>query len=705
MLAGVFCVALMLFSMWNYRNYQREVEQWESVEEGELLTVRGKVDEFYEREKSSILYMGDRIVLVYKSRCSTVLKRGMYIEVKGEAVHFERCRNQGNYDEKRYYTSLGYTKKLLATEIKVLEDSPHSLTAALEDWKRAYQNAVRKVWRGDRAAVILAMTSGDKENLTGQIKENYQITGLSHMLAISGLHLSVIGMGVFRLLRKRFRYPVSGAAAVFLIVLFGMITGTTASMVRAMIMFSLHILALVFGRTYDMISAAGVALIFLMLQCPYVIYHAGFLLSFLAVAGIITASLVSDSSFFTLFYIQIMTLPAVMYFYYEIPVYGIFVNIVAVPLLSMALVSGFCSGIAGIFSVGLARFAAGIGSAVLGFYDSIAEVVRRLPGTMYVTGQPSLTHILLYYGAVLGVSGYFFWNRERGKRSEGNERKRKGAATRLVLLALPVVLLVVCARDKSFYVTAVDVGQGDCFLIHNEGKSVFMVDAGSSDVSQVYQYRILPFLKAKGIRKIDGLFLSHMDEDHINAAEELLEDGLVNTLYLPDLGEKDAIYKKIEKCAARQNVPVVSIGKNVVVKHGKCSLKCIYPEAGDTGTDKNGLSMVLSLSYGDFSMLFTGDLEEEGERKLTGENISCDVLKAGHHGSKTSSSDRFLEQIQAKDTIVSCGVENRYGHPGRETIERFEKHCVKYYITAEVGEIDIVVGRKGYVVKGYRCPD
>ena len=255
--------------------------------------------------------------------------------------------------------------------------------------------------------------------------------------------------------------------------------------------------------------------------------------------------------------------------------------------------------------------------------------------------------------------------------------------------------------------TFLDVGQGDGIFWQTEDGKTFLCDAGSSSVSQVGKYRILPFLKCRGIGKLDYLFLTHMDEDHINGAVELLEaQGEIDVacLVLPALEERDETYGQIERLAERRKIPVLKFQEGMKMGADVWNIECLAPRKGADGTDKNRDSLVLAVQYGSFRALLTGDVEKEGEEYLeeSGRAGKISVLKVAHHGSKNSTSKELLEQIRPTVSVISCGRDNSYGHPSKELLERLEDVRTVVYETEKSGAVKVSVNREGFSVQEYR---
>ena len=234
----------------------------------------------------------------------------------------------------------------------------------------------------------------------------------------------------------------------------------------------------------------------------------------------------------------------------------------------------------------------------------------------------------------------------------------------------------------------------------------YFIDGGSSDVSDVGKYRIEPFLKSQGVKTLDYVFISHGDTDHMSGIEELLENqrlGIrIRNLVLPPDRVQDDALKKLAVKAAKKNTRVVVMDAGDRMTEGNFRLSCKAPTAAYKGETGNAASMVLEAEYGDFDMLFTGDVEGEGEKLLEQGGLRrYDVLKVAHHGSKNSSSRAFLEQTLPVTAWISSGIDNRYGHPHKETIEKLEETGSRIYGTQECGAVMLATDGESAEIEAY----
>lgn len=262
-----------------------------------------------------------------------------------------------------------------------------------------------------------------------------------------------------------------------------------------------------------------------------------------------------------------------------------------------------------------------------------------------------------------------------------------------------------------------DIGQGDCICVLGPKHQNYLVDGGSSDVKEIGKYRIEPFLKSRGIAQLDYVFLSHGDLDHMNGIEELLmrqDVGVrIRNLVVPGKQYWDERILKIITMAKMYGTDVKEMEYGTELKEGEMKFTCLGP-GGNTDdkshnvTTGNESSMILHLEYGEFDMLFTGDVEKEGEERLTEvldviqeeKKITWEILKTAHHGSKNSTTETFLQTVYPQYAWISAGRKNRYGHPHDLTLKRLEKSGAKIYSTQDNGAVAVTVRKKTMWIHG-----
>ena len=638
---------------------------------------------------------------------------GSEVVMTGKLQKIPEAGNPGQFDSVLYYETQNIFWRMVNAhgEIKKLPVWSYRETLAkLRDRLFASLETAGKTY----APVYEAMLLGDKSNLDEKVKDRYQMAGFLHMLAISGTHLTLLGMGCFKILqRMAASVGLAGSISVFLLFSYGILTGEGVATMRALCMFVVIMGAKITGRTYDLLSAMSLSAVFLLISSPSYLFYSGFLLSFGCICGVGIVlpcleqifslkkqnpkhrkwSVTLKNALTVSLSIQIATLPITLYFFYEIPVYGMLWNLIALPALSVVLTSAIAGSLAGIFIPKLTSLILLPGNLILRGYDWLGLLSQRLPATTWVAGQPRMWQVVLYYlltGAVLWYGNFAV------KRQE----KKRRARVLIILVWIGCVGIIGISPAGRLSVTCLDVGQGDCAVVVTSNKTCHLIDGGSSNVSDVGRDRILPYLKSQGISLVDYVWVSHTDSDHISGIMEMLQlqaehrsSVHIRNLMLPDWEHHPENYETMKKMAQKAKVNIHMMGKGDSLKDGEVVWEVLQPDTGQ-GNDVNEDSQVILLEAGEFQALFTGDIGTEAEGRIEGMLRDVDFLKVAHHGSRYSTEETFLQKTKPEIAIVSCSSTNRYGHPSAETVERLEKSGCRIWYTMKSGAVTVRVKEK-----------
>ena len=747
------------------------------IGEGEVLTKDDKnPKKYYLKEKIQVYITLEKQPEIVNG---DTYKIGNTILLRGTLSPLSYARNPGQFDEYNYYKTKNISFKLYPKEVTLYSSKIFRLSHVFYKCREWLTEQMYSILPKKEASVMNAILFGDKSMLPEDVSDLYQQGGISHMMSVSGLHVSLLGYAMYKLLAK---FRMSIQASIFLAVAFlvgyGGLTGYSVSTKRAVIMFTLSLGSVIFGKTYDILSSLSLSALIILIQQPRELSSPGFLLSYGAVLGIVLiypklrnlsdfthnklikklmeASLLSLST-------QLMTLPLLSYFFYEIPLYSVLVNLILVPFSSFLLVS---SGIACLLSflfVGVARWVIGAAYYILKGYEFICEVNLKLPYHYILVGKIPIYQIIFYYTILFAVFGSIPVIRKgRSKsvvvNSEGmcceirdsisenisyevkgsinsknkseniDNRRKKGNDIRTyryhyVFLFLLVPLLILW-KGEELVITCLDVSQGDSTVIEKDGTTC-LIDCGSSDIKEVGNYRLIPFLKSRAIGVIDYAFISHADSDHISGVYEVLDAMpklkkgnfqrgytgkiLIRNLILPRLQIYDESYQELILLAIEKGVEIHFFSTGDELKWNGVSLQSLHPNKNFVSTSKNASSLVLYLTYGNFQGIFTGDVEQAGEIAVLLEvkkmkelgNIKqkerIEFLKVAHHGSNTSTCVEFLDEINPIYSVISAGKNNRYKHPHAIVCTRFQERNLIYDLTMDLGAIEIITD--GVVMK------
>lgn len=677
------------------------------ISEHPKLTVSGEVQNCQAAEYSLSVYLkqvcltvgSEQIpienIKVYLNK-EEQIRIGMFLRVCGKLEEIPGSRNPGEFDSKQYYAcqKIYYQMK----DGKVCDKSTgYSYFGQFLQEIRQKAGTILDEAAGSYAGIFQAMILGERENLDAETKMQYQMAGIMHILAISGLHISFVGMGFFRLLKKAGAgNGVAGAASAFLIYAYGIMTGGSVSAMRAVGMFLVLVGAGIAGRSYDLLSAMALSAIVLLLDASAYLYSLSFLLSFGAVIGIgaLTPEICSllnlekktAKSLAGSVIVWLMTLPIALRAYGEVSLAGVILNLLVLPTSGIVLASGIFALPVGIFVIEIAKRVVFPGKCVLFLYEKLCEVVGWIPHSTWIAGSPQLWQCAVYY-VMLGVA---FMGVKWGK---------KAASVALVILA--VVFLGYHSRN-GLTITCLDIGQGDCCVLKMPGGENFLIDGGSSNKKNTAVCQILPYLKNQGIATLDGIFVSHTDQDHISGIEELLElcaqnlaTVRVKNLILPDWNTTGEEYEKLKMLAEQTGILVQTAREGNLLKTKEAQIEILAPENGADGSDTNEDGMVMEVHFGKFRGLFTGDIGAETEKKLLDSMEDVDFLKVAHHGSKYSTCQGFLDVVSPEIAVVSCSAKNTYGHPSADTIKRLEDCGAQVEYTMKNGAITVQTDGEG----------
>lgn len=687
---------------------------------------------------------------------------GSRVRISGSFFLYTEATNIGQFDARNYYAArkiYGQVKKAAI----VYTEPPNIIGRGKEclwQLRRHLAESFLEVYGEENGALLAAMLLGERTFLSEETQSLYKAAGALHVIAVSGLHISLLGLGLHRLLRRIFASQAPAAViSVLCMAAYVFLVGNPPSAVRAFIMFAMGLFAGYWKRTLDTPTALSLSAAIILMGNPFYIGQSSFLLSFLAILAIsvfqpalkeclahinpyhFPLSRLLDSrrawglrhldpqkvpgvchellkkagnGLQSSFSVWIVTLPVQLFFFSEVSLFGIFFNLLIIPLMGVILLLGiaglFLKEISHLFAfltgsaftdleitvISICRYAEGIFFAVIKAGGSLAD---RLSFTMWTPGKPVYGKMLLAFCLLLLFCLL-------GNLSEnGRTFPEKFWKYRLGIL-LGVILLLAGYPASNLQITFLDVGQGDGICMELPDGRVYLMDGGSSDVSKVGNYRLVPFLKAKGIRKIDAVFLSHGDTDHINGIAELLEEKQISIdcVCLPAGAEQEE-FAEIKDLARARNISVRTIQAGDFWENNGTKFWCLNP--ADVTESGNAASVVLYMEYQNFSMLLTGDLEGEGEKSVaallrSNAITGISVLKVAHHGSKNSTKEEFLRQCSPAVAVISCGERNTYGHPHKETLERLNDMGTAVYRTDCSGAVQITVTGSRMKVTEYR---
>ena len=593
---------------------------------------------------------------------------------------------------------------------KILQVVPKStIVSRLAEQRRKVKQHIQRVFPKSLITEAEALLIGDRSGMDEEEATIYRRLGITHLFAISGLH---VGLLVFMLrellLRIKVRRETVSLVLIFLLPFYAVIAGGAPSVWRA-VSVTVLVLVMTTGRIRIRLdnAIASSAIVFILYQ-PFVLFQPGFQLSYIAAISLVLSSrllektkTVIGTSFLVTSISQLSLYPVLLFHFHELSLSSFFINIFYVPLYSVIILPANI-----ILLIGSILFSP-ITSVLFDIYVPFREFIRlftswisSLPYQLWTPGKPSAIEATFSVVSVL----YFFVRFEEGKL----------ARHYLPIIVIPALLMQLLPYlDSTLRVTYLDVGQGDSAVIELPyRRGVYVVDTGGTvqfgedswktpaRPFEVGRKIVVPYLKGRGITKIDKLVISHAHADHVEGADEVLEEVRVREIHITPNSESEEEMDDLVQIAADKKVPIYEMGDGVSWTAGRTAFAYIGPQSDDyVGNDS---SLVLLMKTTGPSFLFTGDMEKKAEGEFVRKYGQVEwgglILKAGHHGSKTSSTDAFVDALRPELTIISAGRNNLYGHPHQEVLDTFAKYGLPTLVTAENGSITITVEKDRYSV-------
>lgn len=607
-----------------------------------------------------------------------------------------RLTTDGGQNEPTFHRSNGILALCYQRDEAAFSVRDESTTGCLVMTQQAVRKRLTGIidecFPGETAAFAKALLLGDRTDIGYEMSSDFSVTGISHIVAVSGLHVSILFALFYALSgKRRFWLAVMGIPAVLV---FMAITGFTPSVTRAGIMQILMILALCVNREYDPPTALSFAALVMLIVNPLVASSAGFQMSVGSVAGIFLFSapirgwladripdkknklwsklknwLISGVS--VTLAAQFFTTPLVAAYYGTVSLVGIVTNLAVLWVVSFIFYGVMLVCLLGLLSLGAAKVVAWVIAWPVRYVIGTAGLLAKVPLAAVYTKSPYILFWLALCYAMIFVLIF-----SRGK------RPLVSACVACLGLVTALTLSWVEPMLNDHRVTAVDVGQGQCVILQHRGKT-FVVDCGG-DYADSAADACAQTLLSMGVQRIDGLILTHYDADHAGGAAYLLHRIRASALYLPYVPDEMSAVPKIQDAAGEAQI--FWVNRDLILESDGMKLTLFAPE---TGTSGNESSIAVLFQTEKCDTLITGDMSELGERILLkrAQIPELELLIVGHHGSKSSTSEELLAATSPEIAIISVGENNRYNHPNQEVLERLTAAGCAVYRTDQMGDI------------------
>lgn len=562
---------------------------------------------------------------------------------------------------------------------------------------------LQKILDKDCASVACSILLGDSSSIDDAQRQCFSDASLLHILAISGMHVSYVVMFWTFSLKKCDTRKRKIFLIIFLI-FFMNLTGCSPSVERAVLMSCIAISSKLFYRKSDTINNIALSCLIILISNLYNILNLGFQLSFLGTLGIVLFNdkiLGYVDGFIKNKFLKKVCLIVVMGISANIMIVPILINtyntisftfivstILVTPILFIMIIVGYLTLLVSLVSLKFASIIAVPFSIVINIFNYIAKFSSNILFLKFVISTPSLIEFILYYLIVFCI---FF-------------KKRFIIKIVIICTILCVVSTVCNNKAKGITVYFIDVGQGDSCLIKTESNKTVLIDGGGSETGNydIGKNVLVPYLLDRKITKIDYIFVSHFDSDHVQGLFSVMENLKVKNAVISKQGEVSDNYKYFLKLVNEKKINVIMVKAGDRIQIDKSAyFDILWPQTELINANVlNNNSIVCKLHYKNVSILFTGDIEKISEEKISSfykNSLKSTVLKVAHHGSKSSSIQEFIDCVQPQIALIGVGEGNKFGHPNSDVIERLKSAGCVIYRTDRCGEIQLDISNRGRI--------
>lgn len=686
---GVFAIFLVILTIiLNKIGY--EFGKYEGKKEGVFYA---KV--ISEAEEKNYVYsyqaeIDNKKFILYIPKDVEKLEYGSIIKINAQYTEATRDRNYGGFNYKTYLR----TKKIYGIfnveDVEIVKNGSDNIIIKL---RKYIKSKLREKLKKENSELAISLIVGDRSHISSEVEDNFKKANLMHMLAISGAHFSyVILIATFisnRLQHKRLGQLIQIIAIIF----FMNLTGNTASVVRAGIMSILLIGSSICKRQNDSLNNIAISAIIQIINNPYIIFDSGFMLSYSGVLGIILfykkiSEHIHFKSIALTISANIFIIPIMIYNFHTISGSFIISNICASWLLGIIIILEFISLCIPIKLLYM------ILDLLIMMLRKIAEICANIPFAQMYVPRYAIFFVIVIYILIFC-------------------RKLKCKKYVYSFLTIGVsILLIVNFTDvyqDRMRINFIDVGQGDSCLIRYKGTNI-MIDSGGSlsknkdgKSYDIGENVLNNYLLNRGITRLDYIMASHFDEDHSQGFVFLLKNMKVKNVIISEQYKTSSIYEQFKQICKKQNIQIIYVKSGDEIRIKDLAFKILHPKSKENQISENPLNnnaIVCMVKYKNRRILFTGDIEKVAENEMVKEytnGLKADILKVGHHGSKTSTTKEFLDLINPSVALIGVGQNNKFGHPNEDVIKRLEEKNIQIYRTDEMGEISVIIDKNGKI--------
>ncbi len=682
--------------------------------------------------KNTYLYINSKEELIY----------GDKVDINGEFIEPSKARNYKGFDYKEYLKTLKIYGTIKVKNIKVLEKNKANILMQISNKIfEKIKGIIKSTYSEKIAKIVMGVMLGYTDEIDDEIKQDFSNSNISHVLAVSGMHISYIIILVTKSTKKIFGKRQSKIIASIVLLIYMFITGFSISVVRASIMGILTCMAFIVYRKSDTLNNISISALIILINNPYSLKSLSFLLTYGGTLGIIYFEPIVEKILkgikirnrkwkYVLLRIQrkckniievvsvsisaqVAIAPIMAMNFNSIGIGFILTNLMLSYIIGIIVMGGFVQILISMISINAGTAIAKI--IEIPVYGIL--LISKISFGNFKIVTPDLYQVAVYYIVVYLFR--FLYQIFHSKNCNPTQKRVKNTIylvkyklrpyfSKIIIFFLIIVLLI-CGFKKiphDLKIYFIDVGQGDSTLIVTPNNKTILIDGGGSKTYDVGKNTLEPYLLDRKIKKIDYAIISHYDQDHCDGVLYILQNMKVKNVIIGKQIKDSDNYSKFIRIVKEKGISVhiVSAGKRLNIEKD-LYFDILWPDMNNTINENvlNNNSLICKLVYKEFSMLFTGDIEEIAEKAILkkykdSKLLKSTILKVAHHGSKTSSSKEFISAVQPQIALIGVGINNKFGHPSDITIENLKDIKCKIYRTDKDGEISINVNNNKMLI-------
>lgn len=726
--------SIVIFQNKKYENTYSKLESMESIRCKGIIASNlkeGSYNNIYEVKIESINDNSENIklYLMIDKKKKIKLNYADEIEFEGDYQKPDIDRNYGGFNYLEYLKTKQIYGSVEAKKVKVIDTNKQFFLFSLaNNIKKKIEERATNILNKENVSIYEGLIVGDTNNIEEEVKQDFRAASFSHVLAISGMHIGYLIMGVMYCFKKIFGKKLANIFTTVFILFYMIITGFSPSVVRAGIMGIMMSFSSVVYRKNDIYTAIFLSLFLILIYNPFLINNVGLQLSYLGVLGIVLFNktineflnfrnkkentLIKEKFkqiISVIISAQIFVIPVTIFHFNTFSIYFLITNFILSFIIGPIIITGLIFTITLFIHSSLAKVISIALNFGIGILLKISSICNTLPfSEVYI---PTTNVIYIFLLLCMLFIFFLIYKIVTKKKPSATIYRIKNILYLLktkfkkryllILLVFILTIYIVNLIPKDLKIHFIDVGQGDSTFIETPMNKTILIDGGGSLAQNfdVGKMTLIPYLLDKGYNKIDYVMISHFDSDHVGGILTLLQEFKVGRVFISKQFEESENYKKFLQIVEDKKVKVSVVKKGDVINIEKnLKFKIISPGSVATTTNNvlNNNALVEQLVYNKFSCLFTADVEKEGEEKILeeGTEIKSTILKVGHHGSKNSTTENFLKKVSPQIALIGVGKNNLFGHPSDEAINRLQKFGTKIYRTDLNGEITITINNK-----------